>query len=92
VKCLAGVRSGGGATASYRSLPTPTSRTSSEPTTRPAATRCRAEMLRANRIVVERSGPIKIVSARRVTMPDRDDGELGGGQSVAHACKGTRIP
>ena len=47
VKCLPGVRSGGGATASYRSLPTPTSRTSSGPTTRPAATRCRAEMLRA---------------------------------------------
>src|SRR5208337_3175640 len=37
-----------GATASYRSLPTPTSRTSSGPTTRRAATGCGAEMLRAN--------------------------------------------
>ena len=35
-------------TASYRSLPTPTSRTSSGPTTRRAATGCGAEMRKAN--------------------------------------------
>src|SRR6516164_6074792 len=38
-----------GATASYRSLPAPTSRTLSGPMTRRAATGCEAEMLRANR-------------------------------------------
>ena len=43
-------------------------------------------------IVVEQSGPIRIVTARRrpcpiVTMPS-----FGRGQSVADACKGTRIP
>ena len=50
-----------GVTASYRSLLTPTSRTSSGPTTR--RTGCYG--VRGKQIVVERSEPIRIVTARR---------------------------
>jgi hypothetical protein len=54
-----------GGTASYRSAATPTSRTSSGPTTETGCYGVRGRDTKGKQIVVEQSGPIRIVSARK---------------------------